>query len=129
MTSLRLAAAAASLALAVLAGCQPKAPPAPVEPGAPTADRVAAARAAYQVKGDMLVGQVDDANERFAAVSGIDTGAAKKGDIFTFIDVNSNRAINFGTLYDTSAAGRLIIEFDGKGERAPRAGDLCVKLK
>jgi hypothetical protein len=128
MTSLRRAAAAASLALAVIAGCQTKTPP-PAEPGAPSADRVAAARAAYAAKGDMLVGQVDDANERFAAVSGIDTAAVKKGDIFTFIDVNANQAINHGTLYDTSAAGRLIIEYDGHGQRAPRAGDLCVKLK
>jgi hypothetical protein len=74
-------------------------------------------------------GVVDDANERFAAVSGIETTVAKKGDTFTFIDVNSNTAINHGTLYDTSAAGRLIVEFDPKGDRAPRGGDLCVKLK
>jgi len=129
MTSLRRAAAAASLALAVLAGCQPQTPPPAPQPGIPSADRVAAARAAYAAKGDLLVGQVDDANERFAAVSGIDTAAAKKGDVFTFIDVNTNSAINNGTLNDTSAAGRLIIEYDPAGQRAPRAGDLCVKPK
>lgn len=129
MTSLRLAAAAASLALAVIAGCQPKTPPPTSDAGTPSTERVAAARAAYAAKGDMLVGQVDDANEKFAAVSGIDTTAVKKGDTFTFIDVNTNKAINFGTLNDTSAAGRLIIEYDGHGERAPRTGDLCVKPK
>ena len=127
MTSLRLAAA--SLALAVIVGCQPHTPPPPAEPGIPSADRVAAARAAYAAKGDMLVGQVDAANEKYAAVSGIDTAAVKKGDVFTFIDVNSNNAINHGTLADTSAAGRLMIEYDAKGDRAPRGGDLCVKLK
>ena len=129
MTSLRRVAAAASLALAVLAGCQPHTPPPAAQPGAPSAERVAAARAAYAAKGDMLVGQVDDANERFAAVSGIDTAAVKKGDAFTFIDINSNAVINTGTLDDTSAAGRLIIRYDGTGQRAPRSGDLCVKTK
>jgi len=129
MTSLRRAAAAASLVLALVAGCQNKKPPEATAPGAPTAERVAAARAAYEAKGGMYVGVVDDANERFAAVSGIETSAAKKGDTFTFIDINSNTAINHGTLSDTSAAGRLIVEYDPKGERAPRGGDLCVKLK
>ena len=129
MTSLRRAAAAASLVLALVAGCQSQKPPEPAAPGAPSAERVAAARSAYAAKGDMLVGVVDDANERFAAVSGIETSAAKRGETFTFIDVNTNKAINFGTLYDTSAAGRLIIEYDRKGERAPRGGDLCVKPK
>jgi hypothetical protein len=129
MTSLRRAAAAASLVLALVAGCQSQKPPEPAAPGAPSSERVAAARAAYAAKGDMLVGVVDDANERFAAVSGIETSAAKRGDTFTFIDVNTNKAINFGTLYDTSAAGRLIIEYDQKGDRAPRGGDLCVKPK
>ena len=132
MTSLRRAVAATTFALAALVaapGCQPKPAPAPAEPGLPSADRVAAARAAYLAKGDMLVGQVDDANERFAAVSGIDTGAVKKGDVVTFIDIDANRAVNHGTVNDTSASGRLIVEFDPQGERAPRSGDLCVKLK
>jgi uncharacterized protein YcgI (DUF1989 family) len=132
MTSLRRAAAATTLALAALVaapGCQQKQAPAPADAGIPSADRVAAARAAYAAKGDMLVGQVDDANERFAAVSGIETTAVKKGDVFTFIDINGNRAVNHGTLNDTSASGRLIVEFDPQGERAPRTGDLCVKLK
>ncbi len=129
MTSVRRAVAASTLLLAVAAGCQQKQPPPPPEPGIPSADRVAAARAAYAAKGDMLVGQVDDANERFAAVSGIETTAVQKGDTFSFIDINGNRVINHGSLNDTSASGRLIVEFDPQGERAPRAGDLCVKLK
>ena len=129
MTSLRRAAAAASLAFAVLAGCQPQTPPPAPQPGIPSADRVAAARAAYAAKGDVLVGQVDDANEKFAAVSGIDPAAVKKGDTVSFVDVTANRIFSNGTVNDTSAAGRLIVEYDKQGERAPRQGDLCVKPK
>jgi hypothetical protein len=120
---------AAAIALAALTGCQPKQPPAPVEPGPPTADRVAAARAAYAAQDGLLVGEVEDANERFAAATGVDANAVKKGDVFTFIDVNTNRPFSHGTLYETSAAGRLIIEYDPQGERAPRQGDLVVKTK
>jgi len=106
MTSLRRAAALATVTLAV-----------------------AAVRAAYAARGDVLVGQVDDANEKFAAVSGIDPAAVKKGDTVSFVDVSANRIFSNGTVNDTSAAGRLIVEYDKQGERAPRTGDLCVKPK
>ena len=130
MTSLRRAAALATLALAVAAGCQNnKKPPEATGPVTPSADQVAAARAAYAAKGDVLVGQVDDANEKFAAVSGIDPAAVKKGDTVSFVDVSANRIFSNGTVNDTSAAGRLIVEYDKQGERAPRTGDLCVKPK
>jgi hypothetical protein len=133
MTSLRRPAAAAlatlALTVALVAGCQPKKPAEETGPVAPSPARVAAARAAYGAKADMLVGQVDDANQLFAAVSGIDPAAVKKGDTISFIDVTQNRIINNGTVNDTSASGRLIVEFDKQGERAPRAGDLAIKLK
>jgi hypothetical protein len=129
MTSLRRAATLATLALALAAGCQNKKPPETTGPAAPTAERVAALRAAYAAKGDVLVGEVDDANEKFAAVSGIEPSAVKKGDTLSFIDVTDNRIFNHGTLNDTSASGRLIVEYDPHGDRAPRKGDLCVKPK
>jgi hypothetical protein len=130
MTSLRRAAALATVTLAVAAaGCQNKKPPETTGPVTPSADRVAAVRAAYAARGDVLVGQVDDANEKFAAVSGIDAAAVKKGDTVSFVDVTANRIFSNGTVNDTSAAGRLIVEYDKQGERAPRAGDLCVKPK
>jgi hypothetical protein len=133
MTSLRRAAAAfatLALATALAAGCQNKKPvEATTGPVTPSADQVAAARAAYAAKGDVLVGQVDDANEKFAAVSGIDPAAVKKGDTVSFVDVTQNRIFSHGTVDDTSASGRLIVEYDKQGERAPRTGDLCVKPK
>src|SRR3954470_344395 len=111
MTSLRRTAAFAVLALAAVAGCQSNKPTWSADAGAPTADRVAAARAAYTARGD-LVGVVDDANEKYAAVSGVDPAIVKKGDAFSFIDVGSNAVVSTGTLSDTSAAGRLIVEYD-----------------
>jgi hypothetical protein len=123
-------AAICTLAVALIGGCQNKSkPPEAVEASAPTTEQTAAAKARYEALGDRLVGVVEAVDEKRAAVSGIDTKAVQRGDVVTFIDVNTNQPINNGTLYDTSAAGRLIIEYDQAGARPPRPGDLCVKLK
>ena len=132
MNSIRWAAICCSLTLtlACLPGCrsEPKEP----ESTAPTtvsADKLAAAKARYSAKGDMLVGEVAAANDRLAAVTGIDPKTIDKNKVFDFIDIDTNKVINNGTLSDVSAAGRLIIEYDKAGERPPRAGDLVVQLK
>ncbi|HEY7115225.1 MAG TPA: hypothetical protein VH475_01490 [Tepidisphaeraceae bacterium] len=123
-------AAICTLAVALIGGCQNKTKPVEAaEPGAPTPDQVAAAKSRYEALGDRLVGVVEAVDDKRAAVSGIDTKAVQRGDVVTFIDVNTNQPINNGTLFDTSAAGRLIIDFDQAGARPPRPGDLCVKLK
>jgi BioD-like phosphotransacetylase family protein len=121
---------ACTLTLALLAGCrsEPKEPE--TQPLTTTSqDKIDAARAALSAKGDMLVGEAVAVNEVFASVSGIDAKAADKNKLFDFIDVDSKRVINTGTLHDVSASGRLIIEYDQSGERPPRKGDLCVQLK
>ncbi len=132
MNSIRWAAILCSVALtfASLPGCrsEPK-EPSTTAPGVVDADKLAAAKARYSAKGDMLVGEVAAANYRLAAVTGIDPKAVDKNKVFDFIDIDSNKVINNGTLTDVSAAGRLIIEYDQAGERPPRPGDLCVQLK
>jgi hypothetical protein len=132
MKSIRWAAILCSVALtfASLPGCrsEPK-EPATTAPGAVDADKLAAAKARYSAKGEMLVGEVAAANDRLAAVTGVDPKAVDKNKVFDFIDIDSNKVINNGTLTDVSAAGRLIIEYDQAGERPPRPGDLCVQLK
>jgi hypothetical protein len=132
MISLRSAAACA-LAFALFAGCQSKKVEADqrapaVGPAAP--DRVAAAKAAYAAMPGVIVGEVDGVAQNYAAVSGIDPNAVTKADSLSFIDVTENRIVNHGTLFDVTAAGRLIVAFEtDHGDRAPRKGDLCVKLK
>ena len=134
MTSIRRAPvatasplAAVALAVALLGGCKNK-QPAAAQPELPSADQVAAARAAHAAQGDRLVGEVVEANERLAVVSGIDATALQKGDTVNFIDVAANRVIGIGTFTEPGTEGRIVVEV-GPNERAPRQGDLCVKLK
>jgi hypothetical protein len=132
MIVLRSTAAATALAIALLAaGCGPNKPEpvAPTTDTMPSADRVAAAKARYAAKGDYLVGSVDTVNEKYAAVTGIDPKAVKKDDAFHFIDVEANDEVCMGLLHEVGPAGSLIIEYDKSGSRAPRPGDLCVKIK
>lgn len=131
MISFRSAAACA-LAFALLAGCQNKKvePTQPAADGPAAPDRIATAKATYAAMPGVVVGEVDGVAESYAAVSGIDPKAVTKDDVLSFIDVTANRVINHGSLHDVSAAGRLIVAFETEAaERAPRKGDLCVKLK
>jgi hypothetical protein len=130
MTVLRWAAAT-TLAVTLLAvGCAPKkTEPESTTESTPSADRVAAAKARYAAKGDYLVGVTDAVNDKYAAVTGIDPKAVKKDDAFHFIDVDGNQEVCMGLLHDVGPSGSLIIEYDKSGSRAPRPGDLCVKIK
>src|SRR5437763_15462677 len=123
MNSIRWPAILCSFALTFgsLSGCRSETKePETVAPGTVNADKLFAAKARYSAKGDMLVGEVAAANDRLAAVTGIDPKTVDKNKIFDFIDIDSNKVINNGTLTDVSAAGRLIIEYDQAGERPPR---------
>jgi hypothetical protein len=126
-------AAASTLALALLPGCTTPPKPEPAPPAGPTTaspDRVAALRATYLAVPGTLAGVVEAASDKYVAVSGIEPSAVTKQDVLTFIDVETNQVINHGTLHEVTAAGRLVVEFDTQGEsRAPRIGDLCVRLK
>lgn len=123
-------AAACTLGIALIGGCQPKkAPEVATEAGPVAPEKTAAAKAKYMAKGDMLVGEVDAAKDGYAAVSGIDSKAVKTGDVLSFIDVDSNSVINHGTFKEVGLSGRIVVEYDSGGARAPRQGDLCVKLK
>jgi hypothetical protein len=129
MVSLRWIAAC-TLSFALIAGCQSntKAPPPAVMDGPPTPEKVAAAKAAYAAMPGVLVGEVELVRDDLAAVSGIDAKSVTKDDTFSFIDVVANRVINTGQLEETKP-NRLIIKASVAGDRLPREGDLCVKLK
>jgi hypothetical protein len=123
-------AAACTLAFALIGGCQTKKAPEPAAEVAPaTPEKTAAAKARYMAKGDMLVGEVDAAKDGYAAVSGIDPKAVTKGDVLSFIDVDRNSVINHGTFSEVGLSGRIVVEYDPAGERAPRPGDVVVKVK
>ena len=123
-------AAACTLAVALIAGCQTKKAPEPAMNDTPaTPEKTAAAKAKYMAKGDMMVGEVDAAKDGYAAVNGIDAKSIGKDDIFSFIDVDKNSVISHGTFSEVGLSGHVIIKYDPAGERAPRPGDLCVKLK
>ena len=131
MISLRWAAAGV-LAMGMIAGCKTTKPveaPATMDmPASP--EKTAAAKARYAAKGDMLVGEVDAAKDGNAAVSGIDPKAVTKDDVLSFIDVDNNTVINHGTMAEVGLSGRLVVSYStDSGDRAPRQGDLCIKLK
>ena len=129
MIALRWVAASA-LGLALVAGCQSetKAPPPVATDAPPSPERVAAAKAAYAAMPGVLVGEVELVRDDLVAVSGIDPTKVNKDDTFDFIDVAANRVIDIGKLEDTKAT-RIIVKASSSGDRLPRQGDLCVKLK
>jgi hypothetical protein len=124
-------AAAFTLAVALIAGCQTKkAPESAMNDTPANPEKTAAAKAKYMAKGDMLVGEVDLTRDGLAAVSGIDAKSVGKDDVFSFIDVDKNSVINHGTFKEVGLSGRIIVKYESAGEeRAPRQGDLCVKTK
>lgn len=124
-------AAACTLAVSLIAGCQTKKAPEPVaNEMSASPEKTAAAKARYMAKGDMLVGEVDLTRDGLAAVSGIDAKSVGKDDVFSFIDVDKNSVINHGTFKEVGLSGRIIVRYETAGEeRAPRQGDLCVKTK
>lgn len=130
MISMRWAAAC-TLAFVTMIGCQKTVPiqdPAPAP--APTSDeKVAAAKAKYAAMPGVLVGEVEAANDTYAAIGGLDPKSIGKDDILTFIDVAANEVISHGTMSEVGLSGRLVVKFDPQGQRAPKKGDLCVKLK
>jgi hypothetical protein len=123
-------AAALTLLLVTIVGCQRTVKedqnPAPVQT---SQDKIDAAKARYAAMPGVLVGEVDATNGNLTAVSGLDPKSITKDDVLSFIDVPSDDVISHGTLVDTKPSGRLIVEFDPQGKRAPKPGDLCVKLK
>jgi hypothetical protein len=130
MISLRWAAAC-MVTLALIGGCQntKKEPETATVAGPADPEKTAAAKAKYAAMGDRLVGEVDAVNEKYAAVSGIDPKALTIGDVVTFIDVDNNTMINNGTFVEVGLSGRIVVEYGKTGQRPPRKGDLCVRLK
>ena len=123
-------AATLTLLLVTLAGCQKTVKEEPAPAPMPTSqDKIDAAKARYAAMPGVMVGEVDATNGDLTAVSGLDPKSISKDDVLTFIDVPSDEVISHGTLVETKPSGRLIVSFDPQGKRAPKAGDLCVKLK
>jgi hypothetical protein len=122
-------AAACTLAVALAGGCQNKTtPPATTDAGMASPEKISAAKASYSAQG-MLAGEVEMVRDNLAAVMGIPASSVTKQDVLSFIDVESNRVINHGTLVEAKPSGRLIVECDPQGDRLPRQGDLVVKVK
>ena len=119
------------VSLALVAGCQPthKEPETTATVVPATPEKTAAAKAREAAKGDRLVGEVDAAKDGYAAVSGIDPKSVTKDDVLSFVDVDSNKVINHGTLSEVGLSGRLVVKYAPDEERAPQKGDLCIKLK
>lgn len=123
-------AATLTLLLVMIAGCQKTMKEEqPVPTTMPTSqDRIESAKARYTALGAM-VGDVDATNGNLTAVSGLDPKSITKDDVLTFIDPASDEIISHGTLDQVGPSGHLVITFDPQGKRAPKPGDLCVKLK
>lgn len=131
MTALRWAAAAATLSIAVFAGCAPTTPPPAPAPAAVEAspERAAALREQYVKTPGVTAGVVEAVTGNYAAVDGLDPKVAPVGSPVTFFDVSTNDIVCHGLVHSTSASGRLVVSFTTEGEvRAPRRNDLCVKL-
>jgi hypothetical protein len=116
------------LCVGLFGGCQPNKHPAPEPDAVPAPDVVAAAKARLEAQG-MVVGTVDAVADSKARVSGIDQKSVSPTDVLSFIDPQSDRVVNNGTLRMTTDAGAIVVEAGPYGERAPRVGDLVVKLK
>jgi hypothetical protein len=94
----------------------------------PAPDRIAAAKERLTSQG-MMVGTVDAVVDSAARVSGLDPKSVTPTDDLSFIDVQTERVVNIGRARNTTDQGALVVEAGSYGERAPRVGDLVVKLK
>lgn len=122
-------AAASTLVLVTLVGCQKTTKDTDVVTPIPTTtEQTAALKAKYAGMPGVIAGEVEATNGNLAAVSGLDPKAITEKDVLTFIAVPSEEIISNGTLVEAKPSGRLVVKFDTEGKRAPRTGDLCVKL-
>lgn len=127
--------AAAFALLIVVTGCQPAKPEEEAQqPVAP--DKVMTAKAKYAALPGALVGEVVDAKADetlrlyLVEASGIDAKALSKDDVISYIDPLDNKVVNHGRLHSSLKNGNVALTYEVAGEaRAPRAGDLAVRLK
>jgi hypothetical protein len=121
-------AAASTLILVTLVGCQKTNRDTDVVAPVVTSDeQIAAAKARYAAMPGVMVGQVEATNGELTAVTGLDAKAITDKDVLSFIDVPSDEVISHGTLVEAKPSS-LVIKFDPEGKRPPKKGDLCVKL-
>ncbi len=121
-------AAACTLVLVTLVGCQKTNRDTDVVAPIPTSeDKIAAAKARYAAMPGVVVGQVEATNGDLTAVTGLDAKDVTNKDVLSFIDVPTDDVISHGTLVEAKPSS-LIIKFDTEGKRPPKKGDLCVKL-
>lgn len=127
---------AAAFALIVLiAGCQPVKQEEETAPQV-NSQAVTSSKSKYAAIPGALVGEVIDVKSdsslglNLVEASGMDGKALTKDDVISYIDPVDNRVVNHGRLYGTLKNGNVALTFEGAGEtRAPRAGDLAVRLK
>jgi hypothetical protein len=128
-----LAAAMAVTAAAFVGGCAHHQAPAtqPIaEPATP--ETVQSIRQSYQQRDPstvvgLVIATLPESN--LAAVGDVPVGEFKAGDVVTFIDSNQT-TIAVGNVVNTTAdAVHVRYEPQGDSPRAPREGDLAVKVK
>ena len=121
------------LTAALLAGCAAKRPPArDPEAAAASEETVRMIRQSFQqADPDARVGVVLATlpESRLAAVGDVDVKEFHEGDAITFIDTMQRPLVNGRVLEITNSQLNVKYENPGRGERAPREGDLAVRFK
>ncbi len=122
--------AAALLVLGMLGGCQPAQNPDEMaqHPNPQTLDKIQAAYA--QQAPDMPVGRVADVvpDARMAAVDHVTRARdLQEGDSVTFVDAQG-QIVTHGHIVRINKPF-VDVRYDAEGKRAPRPGDLMVKVK
>jgi hypothetical protein len=121
--------ASALLALGMLCGCQVEVQPAqPPQPTPQTLDKIQADYASQAP--DMPVGRVTAvvSDVRLAAVDHVTRiETLQQGDDVTFVDA-SGQIVNHGKIVRLNPPF-VDVQYDAGGPRAPRQGDLMVKVK
>jgi hypothetical protein len=122
--------AAALLVVGALAGCQ-QTDDASQTPPPPTPQTLDKVQDAYEQQApDMPVGRVVDVvgDVRLAAVDHVSQAQnLKEGDNVTFVDAQGH-IINHGRVVRINDTF-VDVRYESAGERAPRPGDLMVKVK
>jgi hypothetical protein len=121
------------LTAALLAGCAPKraAVSDPVAPPASPETLRTIREHFQQADPDARVGVVVATlpESRLAAVADVEVREFREGDAITFIDTMERTLVNGRILEITNNQLNVKYEKPGSEERAPREGDLAVRLK
>lgn len=121
------------MCVGILGGCHFKQPPPPPPPAPATADMLQSMRESYQrVDPSARVGMVSavDSATRLAAVKDLPVQDFREGNAVTFVD-SQQQVIGQGRVVNV-AGDTVYVRYEpatGPGQRAPKAGDIMVRVK